>query len=98
MWEYVNVPKAAPDTTSSSTGPSGCVVGFGTWSWLWLDPEKPHLPKNDDPPFEESPVTVSVADLLEFWDAREGVEGFREGKGLVAGVTYESKPEGKTVL
>ena len=31
-------------------------------------------------------------------ETRLGVDGFREDKGVVAGVIYESRPEGKTVL
>lgn len=37
-------------------------------------------------------------DVDELTEANDGVDGFREGSGVVAGVMYESNPFGKTVL
>ena len=39
---------------------------------------------------------VSVVDDAE--ERRDGVDTFREGRGVVAGVTYASRPAGKMVL
>ena len=39
-----------------------------------------------------------MVESAESTESKEGVEGFRDGSGEAAGVTYESIPVGKTVL
>lgn len=94
-----NAPKAAPDTIISSTGPSGSMTDFNG-ARVVLDDVRPQRPRNDplDADAEGGADMVSVVDLKESADAREDVDGLREGIGVVAGVIYESIPVGKTVL
>lgn len=63
-----------------------------------LNDVRPQRPRNDPLDAEGGADMVSVVDLKESADAREDVDGLREGIGVVAGVIYESIPVGKTVL
>ena len=58
---------------------------------MLLDGEKPHFPKKDPLLAEEGGESVSTEnrDVSVSVDCNDGVDGFREGRGEAAGVTYE---------
>lgn len=93
-WKLENTPNAAPETISSSIGPSGCADIFGgsgrVDERLQLEKKDPLLGvEGDIVPVDEEEVLT---------DRSEGVDTFREGRGVVAGVTYASSPPGNMVL
>ena len=78
----MNLPNAAPETTSSSTGPSGCSTGSDIPFEVELD--EPHRPKNPLLVGEGVVIVDMVVDVS--IRSRLGWEGLREGAGVCDGV------------
>lgn len=95
MATIISLPKAVPDIINSSTGPSGMASG-----------EEGLLLVDDPHRLKKLPVGLrflsSVPDGVKDALRRLRVEGCLEiagvAKGVSAGVSRPSKPEGKTVL